>query len=88
MRSTVTRSRLIALGVAIALALPAGATLGSGAPALAAVSAPGFGAPVEVPGASGTEPTLAISDTGQRYMAWQVPGAVSSTLNGKDFAKA
>ncbi len=88
MRDILTRSRLVHLATTVALLLPGVAVLQGEAPVGAATSAPGFGAPVEIPGASGSEPTLAISETGKRYASWQVPGQVSTTTNGKDFTSA
>src|SRR6266487_2297441 len=52
-----------------------------------AVSAvPGFHAPVLMPGSSGgTEPSLAISNNGTRYVSWQSPGAFAGSADGVNF---
>jgi uncharacterized repeat protein (TIGR01451 family) len=52
----------------------------------AASAVPGFHAPVLMPGSSGgTEPSLAISNNGTRYVSWQSPGAFAGSADGVNF---
>jgi hypothetical protein len=46
--------------------------------------APGFTAPIVLPGSDdgGNEPTIAISNSGVRYAAWQAPGEFASSPDG------
>jgi uncharacterized repeat protein (TIGR01451 family) len=57
------------------------------APAAGAAPAPpGFHAPVLMPGsAGGTEPSLAISNDGVRYVSWQSPGEFAGSADGVNF---
>ena len=57
------------------------------APAAGAAPAPpGFHAPVLMPGsAGGTEPSLAISNSGVRYVSWQSPGKFAGSADGVNF---
>jgi len=57
------------------------------APAAGAAPAPpGFHAPVLMPGsAGGTEPSLAISNSGVRYVSWQSPGEFAGSADGVNF---
>jgi hypothetical protein len=80
--------RIVTVASSLAILIPVALVTAGSQNAAAAGSAPGFATPVEIPGASGTEPTLAIDNSGKRYVSWQVPGAVSSTLDGKKFATA
>jgi uncharacterized repeat protein (TIGR01451 family) len=51
---------------------------------------PGFHAPVTVSGSSGTgatEPSLAITNPGIRYVSWQVPGEFAKSADGVNFDK-
>src|SRR5438045_1597197 len=57
---------------------------------LTAVAAPGFHAPVTMPGSTGgSEPSLAITNSnngffpnGMRYVSWQVPGEFAKSADG------
>jgi uncharacterized repeat protein (TIGR01451 family) len=78
----------------VAPALLLGATSaasGSGASHVAAAAdpgAPGFHRPVQMPGSSGgTEPSLAISASGYRYVSWQSPGEFAGSPDGVDFTQ-
>jgi uncharacterized repeat protein (TIGR01451 family) len=54
------------------------------APAVATI--PGFHAPVTMPQSNGgSEPSLAISNNGVRYVSWQVPGEFASSPDGVNF---
>jgi hypothetical protein len=69
----------VAVGVALLAglvqALPAGAA-----------PAPGFHAPVVMPGSEGgSEPSVAISQNGVRYVTWQAPGQFASSRDGVNF---
>jgi uncharacterized repeat protein (TIGR01451 family) len=51
-----------------------------------ATTLPGFHAPVTMPQSSGgSEPSLAISNNGVRYVSWQVPGEFASSSDGVNF---
>lgn len=52
------------------------------------VPAPGFHAAVTMPGSSGgTEPSLAISNDGIRYVSWQSPGKFAKSFDGVGFTQ-
>src|SRR4029077_18553002 len=49
---------------------------------------PGFHAPVTMPGSGGgSEPSLAITNNGIRYVSWQVPGEVAKSADGVNFTQ-
>ena len=53
----------------------------------ASPAAPGFHAAVLMPNSSGgTEPSLAISNNGIRYVSWQSPGEFAGSSDGVNFA--
>ena len=58
-------------------------------PSSANVNAPGFHAPVAMPGSNaGTEPSLAIPQqlrAGLRFVTWQNPGEIATSLDGVNF---
>jgi uncharacterized repeat protein (TIGR01451 family) len=71
-----------------------GASLGllsfAGSPANAPTSStpPGFHAPVTMPGSSGgSEPSLALTSNGTRFVSWQVPGEVAVSADGVNFVQ-
>ncbi|MDQ1466088.1 MAG: repeat-like domain, partial [Actinomycetota bacterium] len=56
------------------------------APLGASPAAPRFHAPVVMPGSDGgSEPSVAISKSGVRYVTWQSPGQFASSLDGVHF---
>jgi uncharacterized repeat protein (TIGR01451 family) len=56
---------------------------------LATPATPGFHAPVNLPGSNGgSEPSLAISDTGIRYPSWQSPGEFAKSADGFNFTQS
>src|SRR2546422_6401222 len=56
-------------------------------PSGAAPAIPGFHAAVLMPTSSGgTEPSLAISNNGVRYVSWQSPGEFAGSPDGVNFA--
>ena len=60
---------------------------GSSANSLTA-TAPGFHAPVTMPGSSGgSEPSLAFTKNGTRFVSWQVPGEVATSADGVNFTQ-
>jgi uncharacterized repeat protein (TIGR01451 family) len=75
---------LVALSVFSLLVLP-------GSQLMAAPEAiPGFHAAVLMPGSVGTgasEPSLAITNDGVRYVSWQVPGEFAKSSDGVNFTK-
>src|SRR5438552_4160721 len=53
---------------------------------MASPAAPGFHAAVQMPSSTGgTEPSLAISNDGIRYVSWQVPGKFAGSADGVSF---
>src|SRR5438128_65480 len=59
-----------------------------GAQVMASPATPGFEAPVLMPGSSGgTEPSLAISNNGIRYVSWQSPGEFARSADGVNFVQ-
>src|SRR5882724_8665617 len=65
--------------------MPSNKTTGSFANAAVTV-VPGFHAPVTMPGSSGgSEPSLAITNNGIRYVSWQVPGEFAKSADGVNF---
>jgi hypothetical protein len=53
-----------------------------------AAAAPGFHAPVTMPGSSGgSEPSLAIRENGIRYVSWQSPGEFAKSSDGVNFTQ-
>src|SRR5213592_405911 len=53
---------------------------------LATPSTPGFHAAVAMPNSSnGSEPSLAISNSGVRYVSWQSPGKFAGSADGVNF---
>src|SRR2546429_5075144 len=59
-----------------------------GAQVMASPATPGFQAPVLMPGSSGgTEPSLAISNNGIRYVSWQSPGEFARSADGVNFVQ-
>ena len=53
---------------------------------MASPAAPGFHGAVQMPSSSGgTEPSLAISNDGIRYVSWQVPGKFAGSADGVSF---
>jgi uncharacterized repeat protein (TIGR01451 family) len=82
------------VGVSLGLRSFAGASTSSVTSTSA--SAPGFHAPVTMPGSSsGTEPSLAITNSnngswspaGIRYVSWQVPGEFAKSADGVNFVQ-
>jgi uncharacterized repeat protein (TIGR01451 family) len=73
-------STLLALSLLMLFVAP-------GAQVLATSSVtPGFHAAVLMPGSSGgSEPSLAISNDGTRYVSWQSPGKFASSADGASF---
>src|ERR1700730_19145626 len=60
---------------------------GSSANSLTA-TAPGFHAPVTMPGSSGgSEPSLAFTKNGTRFVSWQGPGEVATSADGGNFTQ-
>jgi hypothetical protein len=55
---------------------------GSGGPT---TTRPGFTSPIVLPGSGGggNEPSIAISNSGIRYVAWQAPGEFANSADGK-----
>lgn len=79
---------LCSAGVLLAMlsfaSMPSNETTGSSASAVTTL--PGFHAPVTMPLSSGgSEPSLAISNNGVRYVSWQVPGEFASSPDGVNF---
>ena len=71
----------LAVVLAAAFSVAAPVTESGAAPAV-----PGFHAPVLMPGSSGgTEPSLAISNNGTRYVSWQSPGEFAGSADGVNF---
>ena len=63
----------------------------SGANATGAVApaAPGFHAPVTMPGSNGgSEPSLSINQNGVRFVSWQSPGKFARSSDGVNFVQA
>jgi uncharacterized repeat protein (TIGR01451 family) len=57
-----------------------------GSQVLATSATPGFHAAVQMPGSSGgSEPSLAISKEGTRYVSWQSPGKFAGSPDGVNF---
>src|SRR2546430_17223063 len=53
----------------------------------ASPATPGFHAAVQMPNSTGgTEPSLAVSNDGIRYVSWQVPGKFAGSADGVNFA--
>src|SRR5256714_13053400 len=53
---------------------------------MASTAAPGFHAAVQMPNSTGgTEPSLAISNDGFRYVSWQSPGEFAGSADGVNF---
>src|SRR5256885_16601877 len=53
----------------------------------ASPATPGFHAAVQMPNSTGgTEPSLAISNDGVRYVSWQAPGKFAGSADGANFA--
>src|SRR6266576_5760142 len=74
--------RPLILSVLCALPLFALSASVYGAPAT-----PGFHAAVNMPGSNnGSEPSLAISNGGIRYVSWQVPGKFAGSADGVNFS--
>ncbi len=56
------------------------------APYSSVVTIPGFHAPVTMPGSGGgSEPSLAITNNGIRYVSWQAPGMFAKSADGVNF---
>jgi hypothetical protein len=54
----------------------------------AATAAPGFHAPATMPGSSGgSEPSLALTQNGIRYVSWQSPGEFAKSSDGVNFTQ-
>src|SRR5438094_9308185 len=74
------RVPLLALSVFLLIGLQA-SELG------ASPATPGFHAAVQMPNSTGgTEPSLAVSNDGIRYVSWQVPGKFAGSADGVNFA--
>ena len=72
---------LIALSLFPLFLLPA-------AQVLATPATPGFHVAVNLPGSNnGSEPSLAISNNGIRYVSWQAPGEFANSADGFNFAQ-
>jgi hypothetical protein len=72
-----------AVGQPALAAKPSGG--GGGGGKAGAPKAPGFTAPIVLPGSGddgGNEPTIAISNSGVRYVAWQSPGEFARSSDG------
>jgi hypothetical protein len=68
-----------------AIGQPAMAAKSGGGSKGAAPKAPGFTSPIVLPGSGddgGNEPTIAISNSGVRYVAWQSPGEFARSSDG------
>jgi uncharacterized repeat protein (TIGR01451 family) len=58
-----------------------------GSEVMANPAMPGFHAAVQMPNSTGgTEPSLAISNDGIRYVSWQVPGKFAGSADGEKFS--
>jgi hypothetical protein len=74
---------LLLLSFVVRPALAAKPSSGAGTVKAGGRSTPGFTAPIVLPGsAGGNEPTIAISNAGVRYAAWQAPGEFASSPDG------
>src|SRR5438093_9328437 len=75
------------MGHLLRLALPVAATIAvAGVGAAAGAQGPGFTGPTTMPGSDGgSEPSLAISNGGVRYLSWQAPGEFASSPDGTRF---
>src|ERR1700732_3415832 len=74
-------SLFCSFGVSLALLSFAGSSANS-----LTATVPGFHAPVTMPGSSGgSEPSLAITKTGIRYVSWQAPGKFAKSADGVNF---
>src|SRR4051794_32986726 len=84
---------LAALALLVPLTQLGATSIASGSGALhaavaAAPGAPGFHQAVPMPGSSGgTEPSLAISNGGYRYVSWQSPGEFAGSADGVTFTQ-
>src|SRR3989442_11617198 len=71
---------LLALSVSLLFILLPGSGL------MASPATPGFHASVQMPNSTGgTEPSLAISNDGIRYVSWQAPGKFAGSADGVNF---
>jgi len=74
---------LCSVGVSLAMLSFAGPS-----PNPLTATVPGFHAPVTIPGSSGgSEPSLAITSNGIRYVSWQAPGQFAKSADGVNFTQ-
>src|SRR5436309_15502842 len=77
---------LCSIGALLAMLSFAGIPSNRMTSALALATIPGFHAPVTMPQSNGgSEPSLAISNNGVRYVSWQLPGEFASSPDGVNF---